>query len=209
MEVKKMYGMLIAIEGIDGSGKSTFVKYLADRLKKEGHQVVTVTTRQTQKEHIFQKIINGYRVDPHSPAYMFLFQFLHALKAERTRQFLKEGKIVIADRWDLSFFVYHENLGFFTKESDNLRKEVSRLAFGDMRPHLGIYLDVSAGKAIDRRIWRGEIIYNSEAERKFYEKVTVNYKFLAQRHGWIIVDAENKFKQVWKTVWKLVQGLVK
>ncbi len=204
-----MNGILIAVEGIDGSGKSTFVRYLEDKLKKEGHRVVRIATREIEKESIFQAVIDGYTLDCHSPAYMFFFQVLHAHKADCAKRALKEGKIVVADRWDLSFFVYHENFGFFTKEPNELREGVSRLAFGELRPHLGIYLDVSAGKVLDRRTRRGEIISNLEAERKFYTKVAVDYRLLAQRHGWTIVNANDEFEQVWRTVWKLVQEVVK
>lgn len=204
-----MNGILIAFEGIDGSGKSTIGRFLENKLKNEGYHVVRFVTREMEKESIFQAVINGYPFDPHSPAYMFFFQALHAHKTERTKRALEKGKIVIADRWDLSFFIYHENFGFFAKESNELREGVSRLAFGGLRPHLGIYLDVSPDKALDRRLWRGEIISDLEAERKFYEKVTVAYRLLAQRRGWTIVDANGKFEQVWETVWNLVQGILK
>jgi len=202
-------GILIAVEGIDGSGKSTLVKYFEDELRKEGYKVSRVMTREVEKEPIFQAVIDNYSLDPHSPAYMFFFQLLHAHKAERVRHALKEGNIVIADRWDMSFFVYHENIGFFSKESDELREGISRLAFGGLTLNLGIYLDVSVDKALDRRMWRGEVIDDLEAEKEFYAMVTTSYKMLASRYSWTIVDANNGFEQVRQVAWKLVQEVVK
>lgn len=204
-----MNGILIAIEGIDGSGKSTLVKYIEEELKKEGRKVARFATREVEKEPDFQAVIDGYSLDPHSPAYMFFFQLLHAHKADRARRALAEGKIAVVDRWDLSFFVWHENFGFFSRESDELRDGVSRLAFGGLKPHLGIYLDVSVDKAIDRRMWRGELIRDLEAERQFYTTVVIAYRSLAQRHGWIVINANDDFEQVRKAAWKLVQEAVK
>ncbi len=204
-----MNSILIAVEGIDGSGKSTLVKYIEEELKKEGRQVARFATREMEKEPVFQAVIDGYSLDPHSPAYMFFFQLLHAHKADRAKRALEEDKIVVVDRWDLSFFVWHENFGFFNRESNELREGVSRLAFGDLKPHLGIYLDVSVDKAIDRRMWRGELIGDLEAERQFYTTVVTAYRSLAQRRGWIIVDANDGFEQVRKAAWKLVQEAVK
>lgn len=203
-----MNGKLIAIEGIDGSGKSTLVKYLEDELKKEGHPVEKVITREADKEGVFQTAVDAYAPDPSSPAYMFFFQLLHAHKATRARKALEQGKIVIADRWDLSFFAWHENFGFFSRESNELRKGISSLAFGNMKPDLGIYLDVSVEKAIDRRMWRGELIEDTETEKQFYTTVVTAYRLLAQHHGWIIVDANDGFEQVRKTAWNLVQKVI-
>jgi dTMP kinase len=201
-------GKLIAIEGIDGSGKSTLVKYLEDELKKEGHPVEKVVTREADKEGVFQTAVDSYAPDTSSPAYMFFFQLLHADKATRARKALEQSKIVIADRWDLSFFAWHENFGFFSHESSELREGISHLAFGDMKPDLGIYLDVSVEKAIDRRMWRGELIEDTEAEKQFYTKVVTAYRLLAQQHGWIIVDANDGFEQVRKTAWDFVQKVI-
>lgn len=204
-----MKSTLIAIEGIDGSGKSTLVKYLEEELRKEGNKVVKVATREEEKESIFRTVIEGYPVDPHSPAYMFFFQFLHAHKVGRTKQALNEGKIVVADRWDLSFFVWHESFGFFTKESNKLREEVSRLAFGGLKPTLGIYLNVSVDNALDRRMWRGEVISNLDAERRFYNTVINAYKSLAQHYGWVTIDANDGFERVRQGVWELVKEVIK
>lgn len=204
-----MKSVLIAVEGIDGSGKSTLVKHIEEELRKEGYQVAKFMTCEMEKKSVFQTVIDGYSIDPHSPAYMFFFQLLHAHKVDRVRQAMEESKIVVVDRWDLSFFVWHENFGFFSRESNELREEVSRLAFGGLKPHLGIYLDVSVDKAIDRRMWRGELIGDHGAEWQFYTTVVTAYRSLAQRHGWIVVDANDSFEQVRKIAWKLVQETVK
>ena len=204
-----MNGLLIAVEGIDGSGKSTLVKYIEEELEKEGRQVARFATREMEKEPVFQAVIDGYSLDPRSPAYMFFFQLLHAHKADRVRRALEEGKIAVVDRWDLSFFVWHENFGFFSRESGELRDGVSRLAFSGLKPRLGIYLNVSVDKAFDRRMWKGEIIGDLEAERQFYATVVTAYRSLAQRHGWTVVDADDNFDQGRKTAWKLVQEVVK
>lgn len=205
-----MNGILIAVEGIDGSGKSTLVKYIEDELKKEGRQVARVATREMEKEPIFQAVVDGYSLDPHSPAYMFFFQLLHAHKADRARRALEEGMIVVTDRWDLSFFVWHESFGFFSKKSDELRRGISRIAFGDLKPHLGLYLDVSVDKALDRRMFgRGDVISDVKAEKQLYTKVVTAYKSLAKRYGWITIDANDGFEQVQKMARKLVQEVVK
>lgn len=205
-----MKPILIAVEGIDGSGKSTLVKYIEEELRREGCQVSRVATREAEKEPIFQAVIDGYSLDPYSPAYMFFFQLLHAHKADRARSALREGKIVVADRWDLSFFVWHENFGFFRDECDELRKEVSRLAFGDLKPDLGIYLDVSVDRALDRRIFgRGDIIDDFEMEKRFYTVIVTAYRTLAEKHGWFMLDANNEFEQVKTTAWRLVKEALK
>lgn len=202
-------GALIAVEGIDGSGKSTLVKSIEKDLKEEGFETIRITTREEGKEKIFDEINKIYQLDPSSQAYMFFFQMLHALKVKKTMKALAEGVNVIADRWDLSFFAYHENFGFLSKETNYLREEISRIAFKDLRPDLGIYLDVSVKKAMDRRLWRGEMINDLKREKNFYEVVTKSYKSLSSKNGWKIVDANNGFEDVKKTVWSLVLEAVK
>lgn len=204
-----MKSFLIAVEGIDGSGKSTLVKYLEEELRKVGYPTVKVCTREENMEKVFQAVSEGYNLDPTSPAYMFFFQMLHANKAERVREHLAKGSIVIADRWDFSFFVYHQNFGFFSKESAATRADFSRIAFGDLRPQVGIYLDVSVDKALDRRMWRGENIPNMSQEREFYSTVTATYRCLATQQGWNILDANDGFEQVRQSAWKAVEVALK
>lgn len=201
-------GLLIAIEGIDGSGKSTLVKFIKEELQKLKKEVLVISTREPKKEFLFNLIVKNYNLDPFSPSHMFFFQMLHAYKTEEALKALQQGKIVIADRWDFSFFVYHENFGFLSKESKKLREDLSKLAFNEIKPDLGIYLDVSINKAIDRRMWRGETIIDIKKEKLFYEKVIKSYQILSKNNNWKIVDANAEFEEVKELTWKLIEKII-
>jgi len=202
--------ILIAIEGIDGSGKSTLAKYLTTELENINQEVEIVSTRETKYEHIFQSVLEGYKLNPASEAYMFFFQLLHAHKVDRAIKALSDGKIVIADRWDLSFLAWHENLGFFSKELPELREGISRLAFKNIKPNLGIYLDVPVEKALQRRVLnRGEVISDLVAEKKLYQTGIKAYRELADSNGWITIDASDGLEKVKYIAWELVKDILK
>ncbi|MEK7537221.1 MAG: hypothetical protein AAB584_02140 [Patescibacteria group bacterium] len=204
-----MDGILIAVEGIIGSGKSTLEKYLEEELLKEGWPVLKITTREEENEHIFRAATENYELEPNSSAHMFFFQVLQANKADRAKRLLKAGNVVIANRWDLSFFVHTKNFGCLAKESDRLREEISRLAFGGLTPNLGIFLDVSVEKSLDRRLWRGDVISDIEEERKFCNIIAASYKpLLADRREWKVINANNGFEEVRQTALGLVRKAV-
>ncbi len=204
-----MNGILIAIEGVSGSGKSTLGKYIERELLKEGWPAVRVTTREEEKEHIFRAATEAYELDPNSAAHMFFFQVLQAHKVDRAKRLLEGGNVVIANRWDLSFFVHTKNFGRLAKEPDSLRQEICRLAFDGLTPEFGVYLDVSIEKALDRRLWRGDVINDIEEEKRLYGIVKASYKLLlVDRQGWRVINANNDFEQVRQMVLELVRKTV-
>ncbi|OHB17366.1 MAG: hypothetical protein A2913_00925 [Parcubacteria group bacterium RIFCSPLOWO2_01_FULL_40_65] len=205
-----MSGILIAIEGVSGSGKSTLGKYLEGELLKDGWPAVRVTTREEEKEHIFHAATKSYDLELDSAAHMFFFQVLQAHKVDRAKRLLEGGNVVIANRWDISFFVHTRNFGRLARESDFLRKEICRLAFDDLTPDLGIYLDVSVEKALDRRLWRGDVINDIEEEKRLYEITKASYKsLLAERCEWQVVNDNNDFEEVRQTALELARKAVK
>src|ERR1700756_4080704 len=97
-------GKLIAIEGIDGSGKQTQVRLLARELESRGHQVLS--TSFPQYGSWFGKMVGQFlngdfgsldSVDPHFTALLYAgdrFECKQPIVAA-----LESGRIVLADRY--------------------------------------------------------------------------------------------------------------
>lgn len=101
-------GLYIALEGIDGSGKTTQVLRLAEYFRSKGKSVVQ--TREPRKEgligDIVQQVLTG-KLKMSPIALQYLFSTDRVLHHEETIiPSLKAGKIVISDRCFWSAIVY-------------------------------------------------------------------------------------------------------
>lgn len=97
--------MLIVIDGIDGCGKSTQVKSLAEDLTGKGHSVVVSKWQDSsyiQKLYIgdlLKRIQEGSVViPPESRTFLLAADIAYRLQS-RIKPWLDEGKIVIGDRY--------------------------------------------------------------------------------------------------------------
>jgi dTMP kinase len=104
-------GLFIAFEGIDGSGKSTQARLLAEKLIANGHQVyLTFEPTDSRIGTMIRDIIKGQAsADERIIAGLFVADRLDHLLNE-TNGILKklaEGFIVITDRYYFSSYAYH------------------------------------------------------------------------------------------------------
>lgn len=97
--------MLVTIEGIDGSGKSTLHKALGDTLS----DLSPVITREPGSTWIGDAVRRAIReqADPVAEALLFVADHAAHLR-EVVRPALSEGKLVISDRYIDSRFVYQQ-----------------------------------------------------------------------------------------------------
>jgi len=103
--VKSHYkGKFIVIEGIDGSGKSTQEKLLTRSLKKEGYKVSFIDFPQHGRksaglvdEYLTGKYGSAEEVSPYQASIFYACDRYDA--SFKIRDWLKKGRIVLADRY--------------------------------------------------------------------------------------------------------------
>jgi dTMP kinase len=144
-------GLLIALEGIDGSGKSTQARLLAGALERLGREVVL--TREPSEGRAGQEL-RRYLLGPSrhlSPAVELALFVCDRREhvAATIRPALKAGKTVITDRYYYSSAAYQGALGLDPEQILALNQ-----AFAP-RPHLVFILSLPVSAALRRLAAKG------------------------------------------------------
>jgi dTMP kinase len=94
----------ITFEGIDGSGKSTITKMVYEKLKKEGYDVVlTYEPTDSPIGKYVQACIKN-KSDPYVTSFAFIAdRVIHCIEIKK---WLKEGRIILCDRYADSTYAY-------------------------------------------------------------------------------------------------------
>jgi dTMP kinase len=94
----------ITFEGIDGSGKSTISKLVAEKLRSTGHDVVwTFEPTDSTVGKFVQECIRT-QSDPYVTSFTFIADRI--LHCKQIQHWLNEGKIVLCDRYAESTYAY-------------------------------------------------------------------------------------------------------
>lgn len=145
-----MPGAFIVVEGPDGAGKSTLVRWLVARLVSEGRQVVSV--REPGGTPVAEAARKVVLQAPHAmPPAAELFLMLAAradLVDQVIRPALEAGQVVVADRFDLSTVAYQVG-GSGLPRADV--ETANRLATGGLAPDITLVLDIPVEVARDRQ----------------------------------------------------------
>ena len=154
-------GKFIAFEGIDGSGKSSQVQMLKHQLEQSGHKVYcTFEPTDNRIGTTIRGILKGEdKADNLTIAALFAADRLHHILNERDGLLkkLKEGYIVLCDRYYFSSYAYHS----VYMEMEWVI-EINKKSADLLRPDLNLFIDVSPEIAMQR-------IQNNRAEVELYE----------------------------------------
>ena len=166
-------GKFIALEGIDGSGKTDLARSLKAHLERRAKKV-WITSEPTEWFRSYVSILKDVR-DPVSLFLLFTMdRNSHQMEISRK---LNEYDYVISDRYLLSSYAYQGYmLEDFFKTIDNAirwMKEVSSII--TVRPDITFYLSIDEKTAIERikkvrQMDELEKLFNLEKVRKIYEK---------------------------------------
>ncbi len=147
-------GLLIAIEGIDGSGKHTQAKLLEHSLQGLGYKVYSTGFPQYESWFgtMVGKFLNGdfgllENVDPHFTALLYAGDRFEA--KPRLESSLNEGKIVLVDRYIGSNLAHQVALAKPEKRADFLRwiEHLEYSIYGLPRENMILYLRVPPSQA--------------------------------------------------------------
>ncbi len=143
--------MLLAIEGVDGSGKTTQTALLDSALRAAGHATFPVSFPR-YGDSVFGELIRRFlsgdsgdvdAVDPYLVALMFAAD--RNSEAPRLRGALDEGRIVICDRYFYSNLAYQGAKLSGETEIEHFARWLRELEYDRWaipQPTLSIYLDV-------------------------------------------------------------------
>ena len=142
---------LFVIEGVDGAGKSTQIKLLKDYLSSRGNKCEYLHFPRTEAPWFGELIARFLRgefgslneVNPYLVAMLYAGDRKDA--ADLLRNWLKEGRIVLLDRYSYSNIAYQCAKLDSVDEQDKLMKWILSLEFSHFAipsPDLNIFLDV-------------------------------------------------------------------
>lgn len=140
----------ISLDGLDGTGKTTQCRRLAEWLRARGLAVTECSDPGgTPIGDAIRDLLLGRRHDMVLPCEAFLFMASRAqLTAEVIRPALAAGRAVVADRYLLANVVYQGHAGGLDPEQ---LWEIGRLATGGLQPDLTVVLDLPVETALARR----------------------------------------------------------
>jgi dTMP kinase len=173
-------GMLVAVEGIDGSGKSTFVRALGTALRRRGW---TVARRREPADATLGRRAQAASVrDPWTGGVYFTVD-RHLAQGALARS-LATHNVVLTDRSFYSTLAYQGSA--LPRRARRRLEELQRRA--TIVPDRVVLLELGADEAIRRLESRG--LHRDPLERrKVLRRVGTAYRALARRRGWIVVDA--------------------
>jgi dTMP kinase len=230
---ESMSGLFITFEGNEGSGKSTQIVLLAERLHRMGKQVQALrepggTAIGEEIRHTLKHSQANHAMTPEAELLL-----MNASRAQLVREVIRPaitaGKIVLCDRFYDSTTAYQGH----GRQLDLAKvRAVIDIAVGDMRPHLTLFLDVPVDVSEARRQERqGRLFPNrgggvmervplefdapvrdrfEESDRAFFERVEQGYRAvaIAEPHRVKVVDATKSVEQVAAAIWQQVAPLI-
>jgi dTMP kinase len=203
-------GLFITFEGIEGCGKSTQAKLLADNLRRRGLRVVlTSEPGGTKMGRSLRKIL----LTPGSPvgkiAELFLFEADRAQHvSEVILPALVAGSVVICDRYSDSTRAYQ---GVGRGLGVQLVDTIDQVATGNLYPDLTILLDMAPERGVGRIQLRGKMTRIDRESLEFHSGIRRAFLNLAAGSGsrFRVVRGDAAREHVAQSVERLVLAALK
>ncbi len=209
-----MKGYFIALEGIDGCGKSTQINHLSKWLPISGLMPKNAKLHITREpggtllgQSIRRLLLNSRQEESPEPLTELLLYA--ADRAQHINQFIKplvnKGDWVISDRFSGSTTAYQ---GYGRGLDINLIQDLERIATGGLLPDITLFLNISIETSLKRREAKVNDRIESEG-KEFLEKVLFGFSEISKENNWITIAAEAEPTKVNDVIEKKLFSLLK
>jgi len=212
-------GVFITIEGVEGSGKSTQLLRLSERLRHLALPVVvskepggTALGRELRRL-LLERHPSGETWCPEAELLLFYADRAQHLESV-IRPALAEGKVVLVDRFEDSTRAYQGASGVAESSMDRLNELVLR----GLKPHLTVMLDMDPEASLQRVEVRNLALGAEfaetrfdDAELEFHRRVRNRFLAIAQNHPnrVALIPARDAADQVEAAIWLRVAPLLR
>lgn len=203
---RKRDGMFITFEGGEGSGKTTQIHLLDERLRQLGYAVLT--TREPGGTPLGEKL-RALLLDVNSPVEPHAELLLYAADraqhvATLIRPALAAGKIVISDRYADSALAYQ---GYGRGLDLVALRHIMTFATGGLQPDITFFLDLDPQQGLARRAQTGSTDRFEAQALDFHQRVREGYLALiaAEPERWVRIDADQPLAVVQGTIFAIVE----
>jgi len=188
-------GQIIALEGIDQSGKRTQAQLLANELKRKGTRVSTISfpIYKSPSGRQIQLFLKGKQNYPPTALHM-LYSLNRWENQKLITKLTEKTDFVIADRYSPSNLAYGVSRGLSLDWLQGLDRGLPQAS-------LVIVLDVPVPTSFARKTTGRDV---HERNKQLLLKVKRTYRTLAKKLDWKIVDATRPVEDVRGAIWSLV-----
>jgi dTMP kinase len=208
-----LLGKFITFEGIDGSGKSTQIRMLADELRRRG--VRLVTSCEPGGTPLGRHLRQAFLETEETVAPLAELLLFAADRAQHVEFLIKPamaaGRVVISDRYADATAAYQGAGRGFDPETI---RQIIELATGGLKPDLTLFFDITVETAILRMAGRGD----AETKRnrmdaetaEFYGRVRDKYLEIARSEPerFQVIDAAGSVEDIHLCVIRAVDRIL-
>lgn len=200
----------IAFEGLDGSGKSTQVRWLSERLQEQNLKIYT--TAEPTNSRIGQMIRDIFKhkmeADDRTIAALYAADRLEHLlnKTDGILKKIDEGFTVITDRYYFSSYAYHS-----VHMDMNWVVQANSLSAGLLRPDLTIYIDIPPEVSM-QRLNKGrntiELYESIENLKEVRDKYFESFRMFKGIENVFITDGNRPAEKIASDIWMEVSRIM-
>jgi dTMP kinase len=203
-----MRGLLISVEGVEGSGKSTHCRLLGQWLTARGLEaVLTSEPDGTPLGSAIRRLFEQDGMPPTPLTQTFLFMAARQQHvAQVIRPALARGAVVVSDRYADATLAYQGFGGGIELETI---RDLNALATGGVMPDLTILLDLDPAEGI-RRISDRPLDAFEKMDMGFHRRVREGYLEIAhaEKNRVVVLSATQPKDALHAAVVRAVEGLL-